>query len=126
MIIEAPISLGELVDKITILKIKIRNISDPLKLENVRKELKQLISVLSNAKIPDIYFEFQSLQNINAELWDIEDKIRIKESKKEFDQEFIKLARSVYVTNDKRAKVKKEINLKVGSDLVEEKSYEQY
>jgi len=126
MIIEAPISLGELVDKITILKIKIRNISDPLKLENVRKELKQLISVLSNAKIPDIYFEFQSLENINAELWDIEDKIRIKESKKEFDQEFIKLARSVYVTNDKRAKVKKEINLKVGSDLVEEKSYEQY
>ena len=126
MIIEAPISLGELVDKITILKIKTRNISDPLKLENVRKELKQLISVLSNAKIPDIYFEFQSLENINAELWDIEDKIRIKESKKEFDQEFIKLARSVYVTNDKRAKVKKEINLKVGSDLVEEKSYEQY
>lgn len=126
MIIEAPISLGELVDKITILKIKTRNISDPLKLENVRKELKQLISILSNAKIPDIYFEFQSLENINAELWDIEDKIRIKESKKEFDQEFIKLARSVYVTNDKRAKVKKEINLKVGSDLVEEKSYEQY
>jgi len=126
MIVEAPISLGELVDKITILRIKNRNITDPLKLENVQKELVLLSGVLSKAGAPDILLEFQSLENINAELWDIEDKIRVKESKKEFDQEFIELARSVYITNDKRAKVKKDISLKVGSDLVEEKSYEQY
>lgn len=126
MIVEAPISLGELVDKITILRIKNRNITDPLKLENVQRELVELGGVLSKAGAPDILLEFQSLENINAELWDIEDNIRVKESKKEFDQEFIELARSVYITNDKRAKVKKDINLKVGSDLVEEKSYEQY
>ncbi len=126
MIVEAPISLGELVDKITILRIKSRNISDPLKLKNIQRELEHLSGVLSRAIMPDILQEFQSLENINAELWDIEDNIRVKESKKEFDQEFIELARSVYVTNDKRAKVKKDINLKVGSDLVEEKSYEQY
>ena len=126
MIVEAPISLGELVDKITILRIKNRNITDPLKLENVQKELVLLSGVLSKAGAPDILLEFQSLENINAELWDIEDKIRVKESKKEFDQEFIELARSVYITNDKRAKVKKDINLKVRSNLVEEKSYEQY
>jgi len=126
MIVEAPVSLGELVDKITILRIKNRNITDPLKLENVQRELVELSGVLSKAGAPDILLEFQSLENINAELWDIEDKIRVKESKKEFDQEFIELARSVYITNDKRAKIKKDINLKVGSDLVEEKSYEQY
>ena len=126
MIVEAPVSLGELVDKITILRIKSRNISDPLKLENINNELDMLSSVLSKAHTPDILLEFQSLEDINAELWGIEDKIRVKESKKEFDQEFIELARSVYVTNDKRAKVKKGINLKVGSNLVEEKSYEQY
>ena len=126
MIVEAPVSLGELVDKITILRIKNRNITDPLKLENVQRELVELSGVLSKADIPDILLEFQSLENINAELWDIEDKIRVKESKKEFDQEFIELARSVYITNDKRAKIKKDINLKVGSELVEEKSYEQY
>ena len=126
MIVEAPVSLGELVDKITILRIKSRNISDPLKLKNVNEELNTLGTVLSHLNIPDILSEFQSLENINAELWDIEDKIRVKESRKEFDQEFIELARSVYVTNDRRAKVKKDINLKVGSELVEEKSYEQY
>jgi len=126
MIVEAPVSLGELVDKITILRIKNRNITDPLKLENVQRELVELSGVLSKAGAPDILLEFQSLENINAELWDIEDKIRVKESKKEFDQEFIELARSVYITNDKRAKIKKDINLKVGSELVEEKSYEQY
>ncbi len=126
MIVEAPVSLGELVDKITILRIKSRNISDPLKLKNVNEELNTLGTVLSHLNIPDTLSEFQSLENINAELWDIEDKIRVKESRKEFDQEFIELARSVYVTNDRRAKVKKDINLKVGSELVEEKSYEQY
>ena len=126
MIVEAPISLGELVDKITILRIKNRNITDPLKLENVQRELVELGGVLSKAEAPDILLEFQSLENVNAELWDIEDNIRVKESKKEFDQEFIELARSVYITNDKRAKIKRDINLKVGSDLIEEKSYEQY
>ena len=126
MIVEAPISLGELVDKITILRIKNRNITDPLKLENVQKELVLLSGVLSKAGAPDILLEFQSLENTNMELWDIEDQIRKKEMLEEFDSEFIELARSVYITNDKRSEIKKEINLKVGSDLIEEKSYEQY
>tara|TARA_R110000823_G_C15870907_1_gene494151 strand:+ start:288 stop:668 length:381 start_codon:yes stop_codon:yes gene_type:complete len=126
MIIETPISVGELIDKITILRIKSRVIVDPIKLHNVNNELSQLISTLSNSKLPDILCEFQSLEDINKELWDIEDNIRIKESKKEFDNEFIELARAVYITNDKRSELKKDINLKVGSDLIEEKSYEQY
>ena len=126
MIVEAPISLGELVDKITILRIKNRNITDPLKLENIQKELVLLTSVLSKADTPDILSEFQSLEDVNVELWDIEDQIRKKEMLEEFDSEFIELARSVYITNDKRSEIKKKINLKVGSDLVEEKSYEQY
>tara|TARA_B110000503_G_scaffold142780_1_gene240889 strand:+ start:2332 stop:2712 length:381 start_codon:yes stop_codon:yes gene_type:complete len=126
MIIETPISVGELIDKITILRIKSRVIVDPIKLHNVNNELSQLIYTLSNSKLPDILCEFQSLEDINKELWDIEDNIRIKESKKEFDNEFIELARAVYITNDKRSELKKDINLKVGSDLIEEKSYEQY
>ena len=126
MIIETPISVGELIDEITILRIKSRVIVDPIKLHNVNNELSQLISTLSNSKLPDILCEFQSLEDINKELWDIEDNIRIKESKKEFDNEFIELARAVYITNDKRSELKKDINLKVGSDLIEEKSYEQY
>ena len=92
MIVEAPISLGELVDKITILRIKNRNITDPLKLENIQKELVLLTSVLSKADTPDILSEFQSLEDVNVELWDIEDQIRKKEMLEEFDSEFIELA----------------------------------
>jgi len=126
MIVETPVSIGELVDKITILRIKSRRIKDKQKLININNELNQLITIFSKLEIPDILFEFVELEDINRELWDIEDDIREKERSKQFDEEFIELARSVYITNDRRSEVKKQINLKVGSDLVEEKSYEQY
>lgn len=126
MIVETPVSVGELVDKITILRIKSRRIKDQSKLENINKELQQLVAVFSSLTIPDILMDFIALEDINRELWEIEDNIREKERSKQFDEEFIELARSVYITNDKRSDVKKQINLKVGSDLVEEKSYEQY
>lgn len=126
MIVETPVSVGELVDKITILRIKSRRIKDQSKLENINKELQQLVAVFSSLTIPDILMDFIALEDINRELWEIEDNIREKERSKQFDEEFIELARSVYITNDKRSDVKKQINLKVGSDLIEEKSYEQY
>ena len=126
MIVETPVSIGELVDKITILRIKSRRIKDQEKLININNELNQLITIFSKLEIPDILFEFVELEDINRELWDIEDDIREKERSKQFDDEFIELARAVYITNDKRSEVKKQINLKVGSDLIEEKSYEQY
>lgn len=126
MIVETPVSVGELVDKITILRIKSRRIKDQSKLENINKELQQLVAVFSSLTIPDILMDFIALEDINRELWEIEDDIRQKEQQSEFDDDFIQLARSVYITNDKRSEIKKKINLKVGSDLVEEKSYEQY
>ena len=126
MIVETPVSIGELVDKITILRIKSRRIKDKQKLININNELNQLITIFSKLEIPDILFEFVELEDINRKLWDIEDDIREKERSKQFDEEFIELARSVYITNDRRSEVKKQINLKVGSDLIEEKSYEQY
>lgn len=127
MIIETPISVGELVDKITILRIKSREIKNTDKLKNVGAELDKLQHIFSGLKgMPDILNEFVMLESINKDLWDIEDKIRLKELNKEFDNEFIELARSVYITNDKRSEVKKKINIMTGSELVEEKSYEQY
>lgn len=125
--INVPISPGELLDKITILEIKSVNISDPVKRANVETELKLLSQIWNNTS-PDKALDDlkQELKNNNQALWDIEDKIRIKESDKEFDQEFIELARSVYVQNDKRADTKKKINLKLGSLIVEEKSYADY
>jgi hypothetical protein len=129
MIIETPISVGELVDKITILRIKSRKIKNADKLKNVGAELDKLqyvFSGLTKNSIPDIINEFVMLESINKELWDIEDQIRKKEMLEEFDGEFIELARSVYITNDKRSEVKKKINEMTGSELVEEKSYEQY
>lgn len=127
MIVHAPVSVGELVDKITILRIKRKNIKDESKLQNVEKELKALNSTLTSLKLPtDILPEFQRLENINSELWNVEDKIREKERNKQFDETFIGVARLVYVLNDERASIKKEINLKVGSDLIEEKSYSEY
>ena len=124
-IINVPISVGELIDKITILEIK-KNKLKNLKLKNILKELSFLRAVLEKNSIfiPDaIYFQ---LKSINLKLWDIEDKIRIKEKNKEFDNEFIELARSVYLNNDRRSETKKELNIMFNSEIIEEKSYEKY
>jgi len=124
MIVNAPVSVGELVDKITILEIKKEFFTNNKKMENVQLELKHLREALP--KTEDIFNEFYSLYHTNKTLWKIEDDIRKKEKLKEFDQEFIELARSVYYTNDIRAELKREINKKVGSALIEEKQYDDY
>ena len=127
MLINTPISLGELVDKISILMIKKKNISDSIKLQHVNKELEFLQKTLKKYISEEEINEFLlKLVNINSKLWDIEDDIRECERKKLFDQTFIDLARSVYFTNDERAKVKNDINKMFGSELVEVKSYEEY
>jgi len=121
------VSHGEIVDKLTILQIKNQNITDPIKLDNIVKEYNYLLSIVENdLGISTESPEYLELLSINNELWIIEDDIRDKERIKEFDEEFIKLARSVYYTNDVRAKIKKEINLKYSSGFVEEKSYSNY
>jgi len=121
----APISIGELIDKITILEIK-QIYMTGIKLKNINKEMKLLKNILQDKNLEINIDLIKNLKKINKKLWEIEDKIRIKESKQEFDEEFIKLARSVYIENDKRASIKKEINQKYNSDLVEEKSYKNY
>jgi len=121
------VSHGEIVDKLTILQIKKENITDPIKLDNIVKEYNYLLSVVENdLGILTESPEYLELLSINKELWVIEDNIRDKERIKEFDDDFIKLARAVYYTNDVRAKIKKEINLKYSSGFVEEKSYQSY
>jgi len=121
------VSHGEIVDKLTILQIKKENITDPSKLDNVVKEYNYLLSIVENDLGISIQSsEYLELLSINKELWVIEDDIRDKERKKEFDDDFIKLARAVYYTNDVRAKIKKDINLKYSSGFVEEKSYQKY
>jgi hypothetical protein len=127
-LIQTPVSYGELIDKITILEIKSRRIADPAKLANVRNELDLLNATWANddASQTDISDERARLLAVNELLWDIEDKIRLKERAQAFDQEFIELARAVYFRNDERAVFKREINLKLGSQLVEEKSYQDY
>ena len=124
-IINVPISIGELIDKITILEIKKDKLKN-LKLKNILKELSFLRAVLEKniISIPDEIF--LQLKSINSTLWDIEDKIRIKEKNKEFDNEFIELARSVYLNNDIRSETKKELNIMFNSEIIEEKSYEKY
>ena len=119
------VSVGEIVDKLSILKIKTNNITDSQKLENVTKEYNYLYEIVFN-KLKISEDDFFNLVLINEKLWDIEDKLRDKERDKSFDDDFIQLARSVYFTNDKRAEIKKEINIKYGSLFVEEKSYKQY
>jgi hypothetical protein len=123
-----PISPGELIDKITILEIKSQRMTDAAKLANVRTELGLLMETwrASAYSQTDIAAEWQALRDVNAGLWDIEDRIRDQERDGRFDAEFIELARAVYVTNDERAAVKKRINTKLGSTLVEEKSYAEY
>ncbi|HQW82082.1 MAG TPA: DUF6165 family protein [Pseudomonadota bacterium] len=127
-LIHVPVSFGELLDKIAILEIKSERMRDPAKLANVRRELDELSATWSQsaeAKI-DIADLLAALKAVNQRLWVIEDDIRIKESKQEFDAEFIRLARAVYVENDERARVKREINIRLGSALIEEKSYQDY
>ena len=118
----APVSLGELIDKITILEIKMIHMNG-IKLTNVKKELELLKFILKDKSIEIDIDLINHLKEVNNNLWEIEDNIRIKESTQEFDKEFIRLARSVYKENDIRASIKKEINLKYHSNLVEEKSY---
>jgi hypothetical protein len=121
------VSHGEIVDKLTILQIKKENITDPSKLDNIVKEYNYLLSVVEiDLGISTSSPEYLELLSINKELWVIEDDIRDKERQKEFDDDFVKLARAVYYTNDVRAKIKKEINLKHSSGFVEEKSYQSY
>jgi hypothetical protein len=121
------VSHGEIVDKLTILQIKKENIKDPSKLDNIIKEYDYLFSIVENdLGILTSSPEYLELLSINKDLWIIEDNIREKERQKQFDDEFIKLARDVYYTNDVRAKIKKEINLKYSSGFIEEKSYSQY
>ncbi len=126
--LSTPISIGELIDKITILEIKSAYIHDAAKLANVRTELDLLNSTWSAhpASRTDISAERAQLKAVNEMLWDIEDRIRLKEKAQAFDSEFIELARSVYFRNDERAAFKRAINLKLGSKLVEEKSYQDY
>lgn len=125
--ISVPISYGELIDKLTILEIKVERIKDAAKLANVHNEHELLRETWSQASVSsDISEERAKLKAVNQRLWDIEDRIRDKERQKCFDAEFIELARSVYFENDERAAIKRTINTKLGSALVEEKSYAQY
>jgi len=123
--ISVPVSFGELIDKISILVIKSERISDAAKLANVRTELNALQQAWDAhpaAKI-DIAALCTELKAVNEKLWDIEDAIRLKDKAQAFDDEFIELARSVYLNNDERARLKKQINLALGSGYIEEKSY---
>jgi hypothetical protein len=123
-----PISPGELIDKITILEIKSQRMTDATKLANVRTELDLLQQTWHSSPYAatNVETEWSALRDVNAKLWDIEDDIRDKERAGAFDARFIELARAVYVTNDDRAAIKKRINTKLGSTLVEEKSYKDY
>jgi hypothetical protein len=126
--IHVPVSPGEVLDKITILRIKAARMTDPAKVANVRRELELLERTWADSSYAhhDVARDEAALQAVNDRLWDIEDRIRDKERAQAFDAEFIALARSVYVENDERAAIKKRINLALGSAIVEEKSYAAY
>ena len=127
MKIKIPVSIGELVDKLTILEIKLSNVSSQDKKVNLENEFNELKSVFeSNIPSEKIQKYYQELLVINKKLWKIEDDIRILEKQKLFNEEFIELARSVYVTNDERFEIKNTINSLMGSNIKEEKLYEQY
>jgi hypothetical protein len=127
-LISVPVSFGELLDKIAILEIKSERMRDPAKLANVRRELELLDGTWRTA--PESAIEVGALRAelkaVNERLWVIEDDIRIKEQRREFDAEFVRLARAVYFENDERARIKRDLNLRLGSALVEEKSYQDY
>ncbi len=126
--IKIEISVGELLDKITILEIKTERIKDAKKLININKELEVLNSHWSKSSFTNnsLDNEINALKKVNEQLWEIEDAIRGKEKEQAFDKEFVELARSIYFANDKRANIKHTINSKTGSDLIEEKSYSEY
>ncbi|MBJ6983115.1 DUF6165 family protein [Luteimonas sp. MC1750] len=126
--ITVPVSFGELLDKISILQIKSERMSDEAKLANVRRELSALEKawMAHPAAGGDIVRLRAELKAVNERLWDIEDEVRLKERAQAFDQAFVELARSVYLQNDERARIKKAINLALGSGYVEEKSYQDY
>jgi hypothetical protein len=128
--IQVPISPGELLDKITILRIKSARMKDPAKLENVRRELALLEQTweraLGGAATRTLQTQEHELQDVNGRLWDIEDRIRDYEAAGRFDAGFIELARAVYISNDERAAIKKRINVALNSRIVEEKSYQPY
>lgn len=124
--VSVPVSVGELLDKITILQIKQERIKDSVKLVNISKELNALLQTCQRNKIDTEHQLVKDLKKINETLWVVEDDIRDKERAKNFDQTFIELARSVYVTNDRRFQVKAQINKEMGSAYVEEKSYQPY
>jgi len=123
-----PLSPGELLDKITILRIKSLRIGDVTKLAHVKLELDLLERIWRESGASDsaVTADEHELQRVNESLWDIEDRIREKEAQQLFDRDFIELARAVYVTNDERAAIKKRINLQLGSRILEEKSYRSY
>jgi hypothetical protein len=127
-VIKVPVSFGEVLDKITILEIKSERIKDEAKVRNVRLELDELTATWNQA-VPDpsaIADLRQQLKSVNEQLWEIEDDIRDQEAAQDFGTRYVELARAVYVTNDRRAALKKEINLALGSRFVEEKSYQDY
>jgi hypothetical protein len=126
--IKVPLSPGEVLDKITILRIKSRRIDDAAKLVNVRRELEALEATWRESRYADadIGAEVEALLAVNERLWTIEDEIRDKERAQAFDAEFVRLARAVYLENDERAAIKRRINLRLGSALIEEKSYREY
>ena len=128
MIIYAPISIGEIIDKITILEIKAQRIKDPEMLKNVNSELELLSEILANAGTlsEEVSRIIGELKVVNKKLWDIEDGKRECERLKNFSYDFVELARSAYLTNDRRSQLKKKINEKTGSDLIEEKLYKGY
>ena len=126
MKIQCEVSLGELVDKLSILSIKIKKISDPKKIKLAEKEHQVLSQSLKELALQDIDLYLNRLEEVNTKLWEIEDDIRECEKGKEFSEKFITLARAVYVTNDQRFAIKNEINDKYGSSIKEVKSYEEY
>ena len=128
MEVKIPISLGELFDKVSILEIKSEKISEKTKLSHIKKELESLKKIVSKLKLVENKIKplYEKLKLTNSELWVIEDEIRILEKNNDFGENFVKLARSVYITNDKRFEIKNLINNKFNSSYFEEKSYEKY
>lgn len=125
-IVKIEVSNGELVDKVSILSIKLQKVTSKKKLANIQKEYEILVQGLQEINISIQDKDFKELVKINQDLWTIEDQIRKKEAQKEFDETFIELARSVYHKNDQRSAVKRRINLKTNSLLIEEKEYVDY